>query len=164
MMKKILLEKGFLFIAGVISGILIALLLYPKPKIINEPYVIAYKPKKGKIEKPTEIKKIIVHKYDTVVIKPNWNFFVFEDSVIWAGFEAKTDSVANFSYEILHYPEVQIIRKIVEKHKPDWLFHADYVYPYSFGIGLGYKFIHLGVISDYKFRRYNPYVGLYFTF
>lgn len=161
---KNILEKVIFFLIGIIIGFILAIIFW-KPVLHIEVPVVREITKTKTIEKPSKTEIILKSlPPETLILKEPWYRYTFEDSILSASFEAKTESVQNFIYTILRYPE---LIKYVEKEKVKYKskdFSILCGWFYKDNIFLGGSFKHFGLIAGYSILDKRPNIGVFLKF
>jgi hypothetical protein len=149
-----------IFLTGFLIGILIFYFFFRKEKNINVPVVKIVEIKDTIPFYEFKILKI----HDTLYLKRPflWKEFFYQDSLIKVKFE--TDTFRNFEYSILK-KEVLILPGIKknEKIKYGEIFVGISLNK-NFYFGSSYKFFMIGFKYNFKFKNFEPFIGLRFQF
>jgi hypothetical protein len=148
------------FLLGFIVGFLIFSLIFRQREIIIPKVVTITKT----IKEPHYIVEILKEKGGQKV-ETGWFLHTFQDSILQASIEAKTDSVRNFKYTIFKYPIVEITKeKEVEKLKyKRWLIYTNSDFE-KINFGLGYRFLSIGASYDFNKKEFKPAIGIFLNF
>lgn len=164
-MFKNISEKVIFFLIGIIIGFILAVVFW-KPVLHIEVPVVREITKTKTIEKPSKTEIILKEIPETTFVRiPSyWYKHIFEDSIITASFEAKTESVMNFNYTILKYPEIiKYVEKEQVKYKAkDFSILGGWFYKDN--IFLGGSFKHFGLITGYSISNREPGIGIFLKF
>jgi hypothetical protein len=148
------------FLLGFIVGFLIFSLIFRQREIIIPKVVTITKT----IKEPHYIVEILKEK-EGQKVETGWFLHTFQDSILQASIEAKTDSVRNFKYTIFKYPIIEITKeKEIEKLRcKKWLIYTISNFG-SINFGLGYRFLSIGASYDFVRKEFKPSIGLFLNF